>query len=74
MLDECKLVKEKYKDKFIFLQAMPAPIKRIKTKYRFQIILRFFNDLNIESEIAKIQDRVIKGVSIFLELNPTSIR
>ncbi len=74
LLDECKEVKEKYKDKFIFLQAMPAPIKRIKTKYRFQIILRFFNNLEIEGEIAKIQDRVIKGVSIFLELNPTSIR
>ena len=65
-----------YGDKFFFLEAMKAPVNKIKNKHRYQVVLRFNN--SIESEvIQKIYDVLdnLKNnkVSVFVELNPNSL-
>ena len=65
-----------YGDKFFFLEAMKAPVNKIKNKHRYQVVLRFNN--SIESEvIQKIYDVLdnLKNnkLSVFVELNPNSL-
>lgn len=54
------------------LQAMPAPIKRIDNKYRYQIVLFVENDkVHLTPLIFnEIKNFSKKGVSIFAEVNP----
>ena len=67
-------VKEKYKDDFIYLDVMKSPLNRIKTKYRYQILMRF--KLNrakeIENEIFNCVDEKCKS-SVFFEVNPNNL-
>lgn len=67
-------VKEKFKDDFIYLDVMKSPLNRIKTKYRYQILMRF--KLNrakeIENEIFNCVDEKCKS-SVFFEVNPNNL-
>ena len=67
-------VKEKYKDDFIYLDVMKSPLNRIKTKYRYQILMRFKlgKAKEIEDEIYKCIDEKAKS-SIFFEVNPQNL-
>ena len=67
-------VKEKYKDDFIYLDVMKSPLNRIKTKYRYQILMRFklAKAKEIEDEIFKCVDEKAKS-SIFFEVNPQNL-
>ncbi len=67
-------LKEKYGRDIIFLQAMPAPVKRIQTKYRYQILTRFVPDDKITCDFYSISDIIEKDVSIFVEINPNNLR
>ena len=49
-------------------------VKKIQTKYRYQILTRYVPDDNITSDIFKICDIIEKDVSIFVEINPNSLR
>ena len=74
LYDKALEIKEKYKKEMIFLQAMPSPVKRIQTKYRYQILTRFLPSDTITSEFYNIADIIEKDVSIFVETNPNSLR
>ena len=67
-------VKERFKDEFVYLDVMKSPLNRIKTKYRYQILMRF--KLNkakeIENEIFKCVGEKAKS-SVFFEVNPNNL-
>lgn len=74
IFDKAKQLKSIYKDKIIFLQAMASPVKRIQTKYRYQILTRFVPDEKITCDFYNISDIIEKDVSIFVEINPNNLR
>ena len=57
---------------FLFLEAMKAPVKKIKGKYRYQIVLRII-DKNILDNIYLIVDSMYNNnVYTFIEINPNN--
>lgn len=78
---ECKLcynkvqaVKEQYKDDFVYLDVMKAPLNKIKNKFRYQIMMRFKLDRadEIEKKIFETVDEKAKS-SVFFEINPNNL-
>ncbi len=74
LYDKALELKQKYGREIIFLQAMPSPVKKIQTKYRYQILTRYIPSDTITSEFYSLSDVVEKDVSIFVEMNPNSLR
>jgi primosomal protein N' (replication factor Y) len=74
LYDQSLTLKEKYPKQFYFLQAMPSPVKRIQTKYRYQILTRYIPNDKITSDLFAISDVIEKDVSIFVEINPNNLR
>lgn len=74
LFDQCQELKSKYGKQIVFLSAMPSPVKRIQTKYRYQILTRFTPNDEITSDFYKISDIIEKDVSIFVETNPNNLR
>ena len=74
LYDQALTLKEKYPKQFYFLQAMPSPVKRIQTKYRYQILTRYIPNDKITSDLFAISDIIEKDVSIFVEINPNNLR
>lgn len=74
LFDQCQTLKAKYGNRIVFLSAMPAPVKRIQTKYRYQILTRFVPNDEIKNDFYKISDIIEKDVSIFVETNPNNLR
>lgn len=74
IFDKANELKLKYGKSIIFLQAMPSPVKRIQTKYRYQILTRFVPDDKITADFYNIADLIEKDVSIFVEINPNNLR
>ena len=74
LYDKAMQLKEKYGRQIVFLQAMPSPVKRIQTKYRYQILTRFFPNKEITVDFFNICDIIEKDVSIFVEINPNNLR
>ena len=71
--EKIKKLSEKYKDSFIYLDAMKAPIKRMQNKFRYQILMRLnLKDVdNLEEEIYNCS--VTSKASVFFEVNPTNL-
>ena len=74
LFDKATELKQKYGNKIIFLQAMPSPVKRIQTKYRYQILTRYLPNEEITCDFFNISDIIEKDVSIFVEINPNNLR
>ncbi len=74
LYDKAMQVKQNNAGKVLFLQAMPAPVKRIQTKYRYQILTRYLPNDTITKEFYEVCDVVEKDVSIFVEINPNNLR
>ncbi len=74
LYDNALKLKEKYGKQIIFLQAMPSPVKRIQTKYRYQILARYTPNDDITNDLFKVADVIEKDVSIFVEINPNNLR
>lgn len=75
LLDDMLPLKQEYKNKIILMQGMPAPVKRIQKKFRYQILIRYLKDENITCAIHDICDIIPEGkVSIFIEHNPQNLR
>ena len=53
---------------------MPSPVKRIQTKYRYQILARYTPNDDITNDLFKVADVIEKDVSIFVEINPNNLR
>lgn len=66
----------KYGKDFFFLEAMKSPVSKIKNKHRYQIILRYANNIDevVLKEIYTLLDQFKNNkLSIFVENNPTSL-
>lgn len=74
LYDKAIEIKQKYGREILFLQAMPSPVKRIQTKYRYQILTRYIPNDTITKEFYDMADIVEKDVSIFVEINPNNLR
>ncbi len=72
--DKALEIKQKYGQEIIFLQAMPSPVKRIQSKYRYQILTRYKPNDKITCDFFSISDIIEKDVSIFVEINPNNLR
>lgn len=79
--NECKLcynkvkeIKEKFKEDFVYLDVMKAPLNKIKGKYRYQIMMRFKLDKadEIEKLVFETVDPKCKS-SVFFEINPNNL-
>lgn len=73
---DIKKIKEEYSDDFYYLDAMKSPISRIKTKHRFQILMRIKNN-NLDKITQLLYNVVDKNrnikVSSFVEINPQNL-
>lgn len=74
LYDKAIELKSKYQNDIYFLQAMPSPVKRIQSKYRYQILTRYAPKDTITKEFFSISDIIEKDVSIFVEINPNNLR
>lgn len=69
-------VKDKYASEFAFCKAVACPVKKIKTKYRYQILLKIKQEKKeqIIKELYDIVDNTKnKKVLCFVELNPQNL-
>jgi len=72
--DKALEIKQKYGQEIIFLQAMQSPVKRIQSKFRYQILTRYKPNDKITCDFFSISDIIEKDVSIFVEINPNNLR
>ncbi|MGI6701508.1 MAG: replication restart helicase PriA [Christensenellales bacterium] len=71
-----KELSKEYESEFIYLQAMHCPVKRIKNKYRFQVMIRIKRDKEDEiiNRIYNITDSIRSNkATVFVETNPQNI-
>ncbi|MDD4291013.1 MAG: primosomal protein N' [Clostridia bacterium] len=74
--DEILELRKSYgEDAFIFLQKMRSPVKRIESKYRFQILMRIENGRadEIIKKLYSIINQHRSDISVFVELNPQNL-
>jgi primosomal protein N' (replication factor Y) len=74
--DRIKLVKEQNKSAFIYLEAMKSPVKRIKNKFRYQILMRLTQEKEkqILEEIFFIKSQLQKReITCFVEIDPQNL-
>ena len=74
--DNVVTLKQKYKNDFIYLEAMKSPIKRIKNEFRYQILMRLSeeNFKNILNELFFIKTQLQKRVATcFIEIDPQNL-
>jgi len=74
--DEINAVKAKDPDAFVYLKAMKSVVKKIKSVFRFQILLRVRGEranLIIESIYSIIDKYYDRRLTCFLEVNPQSL-
>ncbi|PKK95743.1 MAG: primosomal protein N', partial [Tenericutes bacterium HGW-Tenericutes-4] len=74
--DKIKQVKEENKQAFIYLEAMKSPVKRIKNKFRYQILMRLDvnNYENILNELFFIKKQLQKkDATCFVEIDPQNL-
>jgi primosomal protein N' (replication factor Y) len=75
--DEIKLLTERNREHFLYLKAMKSPIKRIKKKYRVQILMRLTGD-GVDKNLAEIYNIINKNndkkdVLVYSEINPQDL-
>ena len=72
---ECKNVREKYLDSFIYFNKMKSPLKRIKNKFRYQVLARITdNRKEIEDIFYEISNKHSnRNVLCYVEINPTNL-
>ena len=72
---ECKKVQEKYVISFIYFNKMKSPLKRIKNKFRYQILARITDNVReIEDLFYEIgNSNCSKKVLCYTEINPSSL-
>ncbi len=73
--ESAKKVYEKHRDSFIYFDKMKSPVKRIKNKYRYQVLARIKNNFKeIEDEFYEIANsNQSRKVLCYNEVNPSSI-
>lgn len=71
---DIEVLRERYPEKFVFLNKMHSPIKKIQGKQRFQVLMRL---TDAESILEKIYDTAVKytttDVMCYVEENPVNL-
>ena len=72
---ESKDVYDKYQSSFVYFDKMKSPVKRIKNKFRFQVLARVINNKElIEEEFYKISEKYSsRDTLVYFEVNPGSM-
>ena len=72
---DCKEVYDRYHSSFVYFDKMKSPVKRIKNKYRYQVLARVCdNKEEIKDEFYKIVEKNSKpSVVAYVEINPGSM-
>ena len=72
---DCREVYNKYQASFMYFDKMKSPIKRVKNKYRYQVLARVIsNKQEIEDAFYEISSKYSKGlVTSYVEVNPSSM-
>ena len=67
-----KEVYDKYQSSFVYFDKMKSPVKRIKNKYRYQVLARILdNKEKIEDEFYSISEKYSSGDAVvYFEVNP----
>ena len=75
VFEKSREVYKKYQTSFIYFDKMKSPVKRIKNKYRYQVLARIRDNFSlIEDEFYEIANAVnCKKVLCYVEVNPSSI-
>ena len=75
VFESAREVFSKYRQNFIYFDKMKSPLKRIKNKYRYQVLARIKGNNNeIKNEFYKIaNENASKKVLCYLEINPSSM-
>ncbi|MGN1227212.1 MAG: primosomal protein N' [Christensenellales bacterium] len=69
-------LRDKFYDDFVFCKAVACPVKRIKTKYRYQVIMRVKNDnfdKIIDNIYSIVDENKNKKCLVFVETNPQNL-
>ncbi len=77
IFDEIKPIAEQDKEDFLYMKAMKSPIKRIKKKYRVQILMRL-STIGVDKNLDDIYNVINKNnnkkdVLVYSELNPQDL-
>ncbi len=72
---QIKQLYENYPSRFLFFNKMKSPIKKLKSKYRYQILMRICdNDVTLRDNIYSIVNSIdIHGVTFTVEENPSNM-
>ena len=75
VFERCKEVHLNHRENFIYFDKMKSPVKRIKNKYRYQVLARINgNEKIIKDEFYKIaNDCSSRKAYCYLEVNPSSM-
>lgn len=76
VFSEIERLKERYKESFIFLNKMKSPVKKIKKKYRYQVLMRIYGEKTkeiIENVYGIIDGNFGKNTAVYLEINPSNL-
>jgi primosomal protein N' len=60
-------------EKFLFFNKMHAPIKRIKNKYRYQVLMRLADASVLKEIYAICADARTRDVLVSVEENPSNL-
>ena len=72
-LEQAKAIRAESPKDFIALTSMRAPVGRIKRAHRFQIIARVTSGETVQRLCQAAESAKLKGVSVFVEINPQSL-
>ncbi len=68
-----KEIYDKNRDEFMFFNKMKSPVKRIKRKYRYQVLMRLKSGSELLDEFYKIAERYSGKALVYVEVNPNSL-
>jgi len=69
-----KEIYEKNRDEFMFFNKMKSPVKRIKRKYRYQVLMRLKSgNEDVLDEFYKIAEKYSGKTLVYVEVNPNSL-
>lgn len=73
--EETLEIKQRYLDDFLFFNKMKSPIKRLKNKFRYQILMRIKQNCNaLIDEIYEIASKFNSSkILVYVEKNPSSL-
>ncbi len=76
MLVKIRAYQKEHPERFVAVSGMKSPVKKIESKYRYQIIMRLTRKEEIDTlshvyEIVNAQDK--KNATVFVEINPQNM-